>query len=733
MKQKCVLAVTILLVITIFSACSEHSSTTVSPVPTDDSGTILLATVDKMSQNHTQYIAEHIALWPDFLNLMNAVPFGEGMLINGDDLVNGETIHSWLRLIDREGNLLFDFEQILDLSSETISKMAPGDDGAYLILESGTKQKPINRLCYVDASCQLHDCFLVPLRDGFSLSKMVVCSDGILIIWQEMPTDNHPANRSYLEVYSPSGSLLVEHELPLISSAVCFGDKVYISQAKTYTTVNNSGKTIYGSSAAYQFDVESGQMMELCTVDSGRLFSCDAENLYFTDAASLFRYELHSGLTYYVLDWADTGALPPRIMFPLNESKRFVIYDARTGLATLSQNDMEAAEETRKEIVLAAMSSLTPYTSQVLRFNESNSDYRIVIRDYSQYPNGEDILRTEIISGNSPDLIDIRAFSGDLIREDLLEDLLPYINSDPEIDLSDFFPSVLNVMEQDGKFLSAIPFFSIKTLLCRDVFYPEGINTIDTFAHSLSEDGGSFHDLCSREELMALAFCSNTTLSYSTEEIATILAISKELANEEHISSSAHEIQINAGLQHLILSSVGGAPSIRMYELALNGKMKALGLPFSDKNTGLIIPRVELGILSSSDVKEGAWQFIRLLFDKDFQSGFGGNDYPILMSAYQRTIDEDTNTIASLCEKYGAVDFWFMFGDQEIDVPIYEPLGWDCATYILSKPYGVYRYNDTVLSLVMKCAEEYYGGKWTAQEAANNIRTKLETYVAERS
>lgn len=105
-------------------------------------------------------------------------------------------------------------------------------------------------------------------------------------------------------------------------------------------------------------------------------------------------------------------------------------------------NRVDAASIQKKtELTLACFGLDYNLRSQIVKFNRSSADYRIVVKDYSEYATDDDYnagltkLNTEIISGSVPDLIannmqmPIRQYAAKGL---LLRISGPYIDAVPE-------------------------------------------------------------------------------------------------------------------------------------------------------------------------------------------------------------------------------------------------------------------------------------------------------------
>lgn len=108
----------------------------------------------------------------------------------------------------------------------------------------------------------------------------------------------------------------------------------------------------------------------------------------------------------------------------------------------------------------------------VLDFNRKSSDYRIEVRDYSEFNTDDDYtagltkLITEIGSGAVPDILITDSLPMDTFgAKGLFEDLWPYIEADEEIGgragvVEPFF----NAISQEGKLYEVTSGFAVRTI-----------------------------------------------------------------------------------------------------------------------------------------------------------------------------------------------------------------------------------------------------------------------------
>ena len=110
--------------------------------------------------------------------------------------------------------------------------------------------------------------------------------------------------------------------------------------------------------------------------------------------------------------------------------------------------------------------------SQIIKFNRSSNQYRIVVKDYSEYitedengyQNALTKLNTEILSGSLPDMLVGSSLPLDrYASKGMLVDLWQFIDADESISREDLMTPVLDAMSIDGKLYSIASSFSVET------------------------------------------------------------------------------------------------------------------------------------------------------------------------------------------------------------------------------------------------------------------------------
>ncbi len=280
------------------------------------------------------------------------------------------------------------------------------------------------------------------------------------------------------------------------------------------------------------------------------------------------------------------------------------------------------------------------------RFNSTHKDVQIEVRDYLDEDgiSGQDRLMAEMAAGKIPDIIDLgRGYSSlsllpyqVLARKGYLEDLWPYIESDPDLGREGVLEAPLKLSEVDGGLYMLFGAVEIETLVSspelvgdrtswtfqelRDAFdaMPEGSTVLafndsrDWVATSLMRYSvGAYVD---REA----GTCSFDSPSFRSMMEFVQMFPSSEEVEEETAGLDVTDIWREArarqqkGLQLLeeVSLTVDDLPAL---DAQWGGRCALIGYPMEDGSGGSIFrPRgPQLGISSSCGNKEAAWEFVR--------------------------------------------------------------------------------------------------------------------------
>ena len=183
--------------------------------------------------------------------------------------------------------------------------------------------------------------------------------------------------------------------------------------------------------------------------------------------------ELEGVIACFVpLDGGELAALTTRHSTELGGDDFW--YSAQLRLDKLSPTDQRPGDGKIK-LVYGTIGADEALVDRINEFNQSSGAHYIELRNYAgegiiswdvtddMRENARKLLIAEVAAGQAPDIWD-KSLPIDLYaRKGYLEDLWPYIDSDPEIDREKLLDRVLECASVDGKLYSVFNTFSIQT------------------------------------------------------------------------------------------------------------------------------------------------------------------------------------------------------------------------------------------------------------------------------
>lgn len=527
------------------------------------------------------------------------------------------------------------------------------------------------------------------------------------------------------------------------------------------------GKVICGASdengAKVQvLDVDNKKWGESIKLDLRYFQSSDSlmdgveYDFYYKDNTGIYGYDIAGKKSTKVMDYlaSDINSDSSYNIVPIAKDQmlgstwmeggsKFVIYN-KVDPSTVAD---------KKTITFGAMWMDDGIKNAAIEFNKTSQEYRIEFKDYSNEEDPETKMNADIIAGNVPDIIGLDNVPvNQYIAKGLLEDLTPYMEKDSEVKPDVFIPSVAEAMKTNDKFYFASPGFGISTLIARtkDVGDKSGW-TFDELKALLEEKGDSARPFYSENKSDMLYSFLNAGIndfidwttgecSFDGQDFKSILEICNKGKNEETEYNEDAPSMPTLIKEGKVLFNDGwiDAESVELYEKMFGEDITFIGYPNKDKQGSYFNFNSTMGIYSKSDVKEGAWEFIRSFMTKEYQGKQVGtgmmNGNPTRQDCFDMMMKAKTTT-----EKYTDE-----FG-QEIQ-PLDSSWGWDDLEVkivpLTDKEAQLYKdlvnntkksggYNTTLMEIITEEAKAYFAGEKSLDETADIIQNRIKTYVNE--
>ncbi len=280
----------------------------------------------------------------------------------------------------------------------------------------------------------------------------------------------------------------------------------------------------------------------------------------------------------------------------------------------------------------------------IIAFNKASEDYRITIRDYSDYNSEENQwtgavtqFNNDIIAGNVPDLIQISTempFQS-YAAKGLFADLNPFIDTDKNFKREDFYENILEAFSVNGKLYEIAPTFNVPTLVAKSSLVGENdgwtMDEMNAALANLPEGKDPFNGEVTRNDYLQ-AVCSMTrdqfidkntgACSFDSEEFIKILEFCKTLPEKQIWESINYdEVDESFWTDREYAYRNNEALLCNMYlsdykyfwttqEGQFGERISFVGFPNAGRNGSGIYPQREFAISAQSSCQEGAWAFL---------------------------------------------------------------------------------------------------------------------------
>ena len=664
-------------------------------------------------------------------------------------------------------------------SSTNIQTMAPGADGTLWLYrqtsrytDDGTEGDSISELIQLDAHGTLLRT-ITPVSDEetdsteswrYSYIDTILSDDKGYVYTYDYQTVN---------VYGPDGSFVFSKSADELSGQLC---QLSAGEVGALTTYND------GKMAFKQLDPETKNWGKETPVSS-RAWSLqpgnDVYRYFFIDGGNIFGERKDTGEVEKVVDWLACDVDSNTIRY----NRLDFLADGRIATVTLGHsydgtrerqrilvlNRMDAADVQQKtELTLACFSLDYNLRSQIVKFNQTSTDCRIVVRDYAEYADGEDyyagltVFNTEVLAGKIPDLIvgnmmlPIRQYAA----RGMLENLWPYLDADPGYSRDKLMTRPVEAAQVDGKLYQLPINFGITTAvgLGRIVgdYTTWTLADVKNALSKLPEGAMVFNQYYTQSEMLMYCVAMNAkdfmdwqngTCNFDSDEFRALLEFVKPLPAEFSWQSDGEYesdfTRMKSGKQLLYPMNLNDFDNIYYTFAALDHDIRFVGFPREDGSSGsAFTASVTLCITTACKDKAGAWAFIRSTLSEEYQKNLW--NFPILRSAFDamagkamtQEYQTDANGSQVLDENGDPIPIssgGMSYGDEPmIELYAVTQEQYDTVMELIESTTNFLDYDQSVLSIITEEAAGYLAGDRSVEEASRLIQSRVNLYIQEQ-
>lgn len=505
-------------------------------------------------------------------------------------------------------------------------------------------------------------------------------------------------------------------------------------------------------------------------------------DFYYTNGVNFFGYRLADGTADKLFNWINCDVDNDSLnCFTVTDEGKVVAvnteWDKNYENATNSLITMEkvpADSLPKKETVTLAVQYLDWYArKQIINFNRTHDAVRIELLDYSEYNTEDDYeagltkLRTEMLAGNCPDIIDLSGLPAkQFAAKGLLADLYPLLDADPELSRDDIFPNVLKAMESNGKlYATCSSFYIITTVGASSVVGTEPGWTYAELQEALAQmpEGCtvfSYSDtrydvlqLCLMMEMDRFVNWNTGEVNFDSQAFIDLLNFAKNFPaefdweNYEWTEADNDYNRVREGRQLLITSYLSGFDDIPYYENIYGGLdgFTYIGYPTSSGVGSMLNPNTGYAISEKCQNKQAAWEFVRVFLTEEYQDENVYNIPSNVHSYETKKIDamtpeyiRDENGNIMLDPETGEKQmewkggYWDAVTDEHVPIYFLTQAEVEKVESVIRSTDRVYGLDDAINDIVKEQVEAFFAGQRSAEDVAKLIQSKAKIYVNEQ-
>ena len=493
-------------------------------------------------------------------------------------------------------------------------------------------------------------------------------------------------------------------------------------------------------------------------------------SLLYHDGSALYGLDESTGESEKLLNWIDSDILTDGLgNITLLPDGRVLCtsqtWDNTTGvtryeLIILTKVPFDSLPP-RTTITLAAMWLDWSIRSAIVNFNKTNANYRIQATDYAEFNTEDDYqagitrLSTEIISGNIPDILLTSNLPFEqYVAKGLFEDLYPYIDSDPNLNRSDLFETILRATEINGGLYQIFPNFSINTMvghpsvLGRDMGWnmDEFIATLRANPQATSPMGpymtkSSFLQSFISINLGEYVDWSAGTVSFDTGDFAQLLEYANTFPEEIDWDSPGFDRVsefdlISSGQQILMSFWVSDFRSPQMYKALFGGDLVFKGYPTKNRDGNILTIGAGIAMTAGCKNKEAAWSFMRTILTEDWQRTNMRWNFPTNRAVFNEIMEEAMTPQTYIDEEGNEIEYSTMsWGMEGLTIEIFAltQAEADMVLALINSASGISGNDESLMNIIMDGANDFFSGRSSAQDTTRVIQSRASIYIAEQS
>lgn len=379
----------------------------------------------------------------------------------------------------------------------------------------------------------------------------------------------------------------------------------------------------------------------------------------------------------------------------------------------------------------------------VAQFNQSHTDYQIVVETYSSEDKSR--LNVDLATGNTPDIF---CFGTDFYgmspfqpsvyaAKGILLDMYSFIDNDPELTRGSFLPNVLGALESENGAIYTMP-----SGFWTDVIVGNShrignrsswnFQEMQEVVNELGYEGPVMGPHVTQDLLLQFVLAYNQdefvdwasgTCRFDTEAFGELLQFVAQAPETQDSSEERNDFElIAAGEQLLMYGKLGNVKSIQKFQQNFGTTdLSFVGFPASSGIGNAISYDMSLAISAGCQAPDAAWEFVREFYLDDYDAPAFPVNKAALLRKFAQEQAEDGETVLS--------DF------TGFEVRMTAPSDEECDTVLelIESLDRVYRFDPELYQIVFEEASAFFKGEANLSDVLPKIQNRAQIYISEQS
>ncbi|MBQ8547737.1 MAG: extracellular solute-binding protein, partial [Lachnospiraceae bacterium] len=387
-----------------------------------------------------------------------------------------------------------------------------------------------------------------------------------------------------------------------------------------------------------------------------RIYAGAEKDFVIHDGSTVYEYDLEKQTCEAAFDWLDSdinGSFV-NMVGALSDGRVIAAYEDwstdERGIALLTKTPAKNVVQ-KKQILIGTMFTDSDLQAAAVKFNRSNDEYRISIKQYVDYDNYSEntwsdaltTLNNDLTSKNCPDIVNLSNLNPErLASKGIFEDLASYLDKSEKLSKEDYLENVMEAFTFDGKLVCIPKSFEMMTIAGRasDLGTESGWTLSELAAYANANPDASLFEGMTQEIMLQIFMTYNEDLfidwesgkcSFDSQEFKELLELAARFPKEYEWSAddASEPTKIQNGEVLLSYTYIYNFDEVQLYNEIYEGDLVFIGFPSADGTGGhLLQTSAGYAITKKSDVKDGAWEFIESYLtseQSDYDYGFSTN------------------------------------------------------------------------------------------------------------